>query len=250
MIQGAGRLRQLLQGQTVEYALTEACKTYLCGNDHDLTINHLLAISKYQTIRENEERLYRSLKQQMHNEVRSRAMEKLRRAETVHQAIKFFLACEKVLVDESPDSPWKMFGSQLKEIDRNQSLKNYQKVCLDLVNSIPIFTKTEKSSITGALNSYTKKIDECHFATKVRDFAIAGETQVEVLKEMELKNEVEKENSSSHQERLAVRQRALWPDKMDLYQDDWIKESSLFSISRKIIQLFNAIIALLGKLKD
>jgi hypothetical protein len=240
--QGGGRLRELLQEQSLEFVLTEACKTALCGNEHDLTIDRLLANSKSNTTLENEECLYRSLKHQMHNEVRSSVMEKLRNVKTVHEAIRIFIACQPALVEHSPNSPWELFGGQFKEIDRQASLKQYQQVCIDLAHTITIFDNKEKNAIVSALRNYTKTIDECTFTTKVREFAIGNEAQMEVLKEVERKNEVKSEISSTHLTRLPIRQRALWPDEIDFYKDDWIKESSLFSISKKIMQLFNKII--------
>lgn len=256
--QGAGRLRGILESQKIEFVFTEAFRSLVSNQQEMITIEDLKKHGKQIGKIEEDELIFRAVKQQMHNEIRSRVMDKIIQVKSLKEALDLFKSFYKVLVEESPNTPWDHYGEPAIEIDRKEALLNYQAYCIELAHSLTALNQNEKELIESELKQYTPLIAKLEFTTKTRESIYTCESQSEVQKEVESFIQVEQESFIDHQLRLSKRNEAIWPEKIDFYKDDWITQYQLTSLFNKIIEpliqlVFRAInltIDLTYKLRD
>ena len=90
ILQGAGRLRQLLVGQTAHFVTTTKDST-----------TEIFAKAKHNSKLEAEDKLFRAIKQQIHNEIRSRALSKILSCRTAKEALKIFAKTRQIFITGS-----------------------------------------------------------------------------------------------------------------------------------------------------
>ena len=225
MIQGVGRLRKVMEGQKPEFVLSRAFNSVLNHSKTEVvSIDQLIEEAKINSQSEAEERLYRSLKQLMHNEIRQKIIQKLSTASSLSKALSLFKKSQALLIDELDASVWQMYGGASQSIDRQTALLNYKKKCITLVQNLPILTSKEKNHLISILKSYHQKILDCKFTTPIREGTDTAEAHSEVRKEIQKEVLLEKQVQSKHpRKKFLPRNPAAWPTSLNFYQDNWIK---------------------------
>lgn len=229
MIQGVGRLRQIMQNQTPQFALTTDFNAKIADAEGQVAnIDQLIATAKHNSLLEKEELIYRSLKQQMHNEIRSRVMEALLSAPSLHEALNIFKQTESILIENQDATVWDMYGNPMQTVDRHTSLLRYQQKCMACAKRLSIFNAADRSQLVSVIESYKSRILEYPFTTKIKEGLFSCDSHSEIQQEIQKEVQVEKiVHSQKAKPSFVPRRAAAWPDHLNFYKDDWIKVSNL-----------------------
>ncbi len=229
MIQGVGRLRGVMQNQTAQFVLTTAFNEKINGQEGKWAdIDQLIATGKHNSLLEKEDLLFRSLKQQMHNEIRSLVMRKLLSASSLDEALSIFKKAENILIDNLKASVWEMYGNPMQLIDRHTSLLRYQQKCINCAQELSILNTSDRNILVKRLEDYRAQILASPFTTKVKEGMFPCDNHSEVQQEIQKEVQVEKMVQSQHAKPMLVpREAAPWPAQLNFYADDWMKIDSL-----------------------
>lgn len=194
-------------------------------------MNHWL---KNQT-RMNEDSNYHSQGQQMENEIRRVVLDKILGLEIgkppqdaelsedvdVDAAIRLSGDFEKVFFSDETNDPWKMYASIPEDQDPIPALKRQHTHCMQTVDALGGLTREEKEVIYGRLENYPNLWNEMVLPKKVKVAASGIGMECEVLQETEVNEE--QEIQEQRQEEIYEREPAKWPEKMDLFSDNWVQ---------------------------
>jgi hypothetical protein len=228
MVQGVGRLREFLKGQTVSWILTEESAKVLkpnYGKNHKISFNTLKKQAESNLELRKADDNHRSLKQQMRNEIRVICIKKIVHAKSDKEAIDLFKKFYSVLVDEVCSEPFLLYGQIEKIVTGHQSLLNYQQKLLEKLETMEGFDSKEKESIKTNLNGYKKKIDALkdHLPKEVKEFNAELGTESEVQQNVDSDVETTQETMTSDLEGLYNRKVTPWPTRFDMYKGTWFK---------------------------
>jgi hypothetical protein len=142
MLQAVGRLRQLLEGQSVEWILTpDAEKIISKESGKALTIDDLFKQADDNQNNMNKDLLYASLRHQLNNEIRCTLKNLLIHSTQPKELFKEF---KGFLIEENDSTPYALFGQDNKSQHAADVLLEYRQ-CLsrqvERVDSIPLNEK-------------------------------------------------------------------------------------------------------------
>ena len=207
LLQGAGRLRKILEGQTAHFITTQ-----------ELKVADILAQAKRNSQLDTEDRLFRALKQQMQNEIRSSALHKILNCRTATEALRIFNKAKHLFITTPNFDVWQMYGQKTVEIGRKDALINYLKMSQAEVQKLSIFSRKEKEELCQKLAKYRLIIDKCAFETKIKSQIINTESHSETHKELEKEIEVEvKKEIQAKPTFYPLKEQKKWPQ-LNLYQ--------------------------------
>jgi hypothetical protein len=228
MVQGVGRLREFLKGQTVSWVLTEESAKVLkpgYGKNNRITFDTLKKQAENNLELRKADDNYRSLKQQMRNEIRSVCIKKIVEAKSDKDALDLFKKFYTILVDEVCDEPFLLYGQIEKIVTGYDSLHNYRKKTLEKLETIEGLENKEKESIRTNLRSYEKKINDLKdkLPKEVKEFNAELGTESEVQQNVDSDVETAQETQTNDTEGLHNREVSKWPTKFDMYKGIWFK---------------------------
>lgn len=240
LLQGVGRLREFLKDQDAIWVATESTMKTIDseyankGSLFALIRDHALANQE----NNEKENLFRSVKQQMRNEIRSACMRKLIKSNSSN-VLDFFKKFKSILVNEDPKDPLLMYGNKQESISALLALKSYKEKIIGILNTVKSgFTKSEYQEIIKNLNYYEKKIEEFekkNFIPKeVNEFNGELGTEAEIQIQVETETEVEVETLVQSTLGLNNRTEGKWPNDLDIFSKNWIKPTSLNTIMKKV----------------
>ena len=238
LIQGAGRLRKLLEFQEAHFVVTEK-----------MSVEQIIEATKANSSLDREDRLYRAIKQQIHDEVRSRVITKILNCHTVTEAAEIFAKAKRILITSPNADVWQMYGQKSHTVNRAAALTSYLTKMKQIAKSLKIFDKAEIQELNRDIDSYLNKITNCHFQTQVKELSDVSESHSEMQKEMQKENEITVEKQAKKRIiPLLQRPQRDWPQ-IDIYQEGWIKIDKVGrSILQKIAILLNLLPTYLDKL--
>lgn len=247
--QGAGRMRQWHLDQGIEVMMTQEDHGDLFGNktaNIDDLLKHWVKNLDSQERKEN----YPALLQQMDNELRSPAMQRMlgiRRGDSgqetiirdkkpdVDKALRLFSKFESILVTEDTSDPWKLYAEIPTDQDPETSLDAHLKRTKAQARQLSGFSSSQGKMIKSRLGRYSKKWrapgegeenQRISLPAKVKASKVDTGTQVEVQVHAEEETEVEVEEQ--RWDEFVERTPSKWSNKIDLFKRGWEKPRRQF----------------------
>ncbi|CDR34502.1 DUF3638 domain-containing protein [Criblamydia sequanensis] len=239
MLQGVGRLRELTQNQSVEWVLTKEVKDVI--SEKPLTFVDLRNLSIKNQAEKEADDLFRSLKQQMKNEIRNLMILKLIYAEDEKEVIALYNDFRSFLVEKKPTTGLELYGGAQEEVSALFALTIERKKLKEIALGINSFSPDEKEYLCKSLKAYKQKIIELEsrLPSKVKLGASLLETENEIQDEISLEMEAFIENVTATNTGRVKRRSYRW-NSFDLYNSNWTKTTSVtFNIARFIGNIFS-----------
>ncbi|MBS4168845.1 DUF3638 domain-containing protein [Parachlamydia sp. AcF125] len=228
LLQGAGRLRELLEEQTVKWVTTQEIYQAVAKPGETFTFEKLLSLAIKNQAEQEADDLYRSIKQQMRNDIRAVLMRKLIHAKSEKDAIALFKDFFPFLVEKVELDAFKLYGGILKNRTDAEELLLYRDQLLIQLGKLKRLRKSEKKAIHQQLLTYDLAIKERESqlsAQKKQHFVEIG-VEAEIQQNVEKQVEVNLETFSMDASGLQLHKADKWRESLSLYKDNWIKPSS------------------------
>lgn len=249
IIQGVGRMRELLKDQTVEWAtMQEVVEAISIPKNHQFAFGDLRNLSYENHAHQEADELYQSLKQQIRNDVRSVLMDKLIFAKSEKEALSLFKDFSSVLIEKVEMEAFKLYGGMPEERTDAEDLIFYRNELLKLLSKMKKLSKTEKAKIKKQLLSYDASIEK--LKSKLSDekkrhltkVGIEAEIQQQVQTKVDTRIEVKSSDEKSYDKNVQKLKATQWRKDLDLYESNWIKTApaNLLRIKQIVGQLIHA----------
>lgn len=244
ILQGVGRMRELLQEQTVEWVTLQEIMDAVCPKDQQFTFGNLRNMSIENLSDQEADELYRSLKQQMRDDIRSVLMNKLIYARSESRAVRLFKDFSPILIEKVELDAFKLYGGISTELTDPEDLIIYRNELLLQLKKLKRISRSEKAAIRKQLQSYDKSIAELKSklsAEKKRHLIKVG-IEAEIQQQVETKVETKLEVINNNLNQLQKLKPTHWDENLDLYRSNWIKPSPTYMmrIRQILLRLTNA----------
>lgn len=236
LLQGVGRLRELLEEQTVEWATTEDIYNVIAKPEEIFTYQKLLSLAIRNQAEQEADDLYRSIKQQMRNDIRSILMRKLIHAKSEKDAIALFKDFSPILIEKVELDAFKIYGGLLERRTDAEDLIIYRNQLLTQLKQLKLLKKSEKKAIQQQLLTYDLAIKEreCQLSAQKKQHFVEIGVEAEIQQNVETNVEINRETHNNDDEYLQLHSANKWRRSLNLYTENWIKPSStiLFRIKK------------------
>lgn len=253
LLQGTGRLRDFLKGQSIRWGLTEACQKAVFKNQ-PITIESLIEHTEQRQKIKDQDDLFRSLKQQIRNVVRAHLMRKLINSEP-KEAVQLYPLFADFFEDQQATSPFKMYGQIEEETSGVESLRSYHQEIKNRLEKLQGISNLEKQALTTELETFEAAIEKLspELPSKVSTTASHLEQQVEIFNDVEKEKDKEKKKENEIEQfnnvHLGLRehQPKLWPRACDPFMMDWTNPT--ITLTRKVSDFATKLLKGLEKMK-
>lgn len=249
LLQGTGRLRDFLKGQSIVWGLTEACSKVIF-DQQTFTIEHLIQHAEKKQKVKDEDDLQRSLRQQMRNVVRNFLMRKLIHTPPA-EASQLYYQYAAFFEDRKFYSPFVFYGQIESEMSGSESLRLCYNEIKKQIEELQGVTEEERSNLFIELNSFETMIEQLkdELPQKVLTTALQVENQVQVFKDVEKNKETEKEKQQEYEVELnsyvSTRSHVAkaWPEICDPFTLDWknpivTKTKKISDFATKLLNIY------------
>ncbi|MFQ5728931.1 MAG: DUF3638 domain-containing protein, partial [Waddliaceae bacterium] len=241
--QGAGRMRQWHQDQSVEVIYPEAIRKEMFGEDSP-DIKKLLVYWIANQAKQEADKNYQSQLQQMDNEIRRALIDKilgirvgdrsgkLPKNPDVKGAINLFKHFKSEFFGHETTDPWALYASIPEDKDAKECLGAHQKSCLAKVKKLKGLNRRERKYISRRLQAYPEKWETMALPKKVTASGPGLGMECEVLQEVEVEAEIEIQ--AQVKEDLQERIPSQWPANLDLFSSGWEKPKKQHVFFKKL----------------
>ncbi|PJD98213.1 MAG: hypothetical protein CK425_00575 [Parachlamydia sp.] len=228
ILQGAGRMRELLQDQDLEWVTSQSVLEAMHTKPEQFTFNDLRNLGFKNQAELEADDLQRSIKQQMRNEIRSVLMKKLIFAKSESQAIKFFKDFAPILLEKVETEAFNLYGGIAQKRTDREDLILYRDGLLRELAKLTKLKRSEKTAIRKKLLGYEQRIQEKEkfLSPKKKRHLVSIGVEAEIQQQVETKTEVNREIHATDLKDLQILKPTPWPSKMNLYEDQWMKPTS------------------------
>ena len=236
VLQAVGRLRQFLEGQSVEWALTSDAQKIIPKKEDDrLTIEDLLDHADENQNKLNKDILYASLRHQMHNEIRCTLKKLLVHAydpRSLYQKFKDFL------LEINENTPFVLFGQDNKTLHAADALHEYRQRLIKLIEGLFYIPSVEQQALKKRLNSYESRIEavrselSSNISLQALNLGVAAETQIDVEAQQQKESQTDTQSQAQDQTQTTNAlqniawgkkiQPYYWQQPFSFYVNDWL----------------------------
>lgn len=241
--QGAGRQRQLTEGQGIRFLIPQNLYQELVRERNLSTEQFLPSLLMYllanQLQAEGGEN-FEAQFQQMENEIRSPLMDKLlglsndpdatfEELQSIDPSIDLYKKWSKYFKMKENSDPIALYAYVKPPENSKAVLKNIRQSFVDELANISDLGSTEKSLIEKRLALYPERWETINLPKEVESIPLG--MQCEVLQEVETQLQVSTEEAS-----LLVRNFDVWKEELDLFENGW--ENPRRNLTKRIFLVF------------